>query len=248
MQDTSSKILLSINLPSSWQELNEKQLEFVFKLVASGVSACEMKIVALLRWTKIKPVFTAEIQGEVMYAIKHEGKKGLLTLQQLTDISEYLKWMEELPTYPLRPEKMGRHRAVAANFEEVPFQILLMVDNFYQGYIRTKDDELLDEIGQMLYNCEGKVFKPWQRVAIFYWVASLKDYLARKYTTFFQPAAGTALAPQSIEQAMNTQIRALTKGDITKEKEVLAMDCHRALAELEAQAREYEDMKQKYKS
>ena len=248
MQDISSKILLSINLPSSWQDLNEKQLEFVFRLLASGMSSCEMKIVSMLRWTKIKPVLRADMQGEAMFLIKHERKKGLLTLRQLTDISEYLNWMEELPTYPLRPEKMGRHHAVAANFEDVPFQMLLMVENYYQGYIMTKNDELLDEIGQMLYKCDGHTFKPWQRVAIFYWVASLKDYLARKYTTFFQPSASTSLAPQSIEQAMNTQIRALTKGDITKEKEVLAMDCHRALAELEAQAREYEEMKQKYKS
>lgn len=248
MQDTSSKILLSINLPSSWQDLDEKQLKFVFRMLASGMTTCEMKIVAILRWTKIKTIFRADMQGEVLYAIKHEGKKGMLTLGQLTEISEYLNWMEKLPTYPLRPEKMARHHAVAANFEDVPFQTLLMVDNYYQGYIQTKDDELLDEIGQMLYNRNGHTFKPWQRVAIFYWVASLKDYLARKYTTFFQPATSTFLAPHSIEQAMNTQIRALTKGDITKEKEVLAMDCHRALAELEAQAREYEEMKQKYKT
>ena len=35
---------------------------------------------------------------------------------------------------------------------------------------------------------------------------------------------------------MNMQIRALTGGDITKEKEVLKMDCWRALTELDAKA------------
>ena len=45
---------------------------------------------------------------------------------------------------------------------------------------------------------------------------------------------------------MNAQIRALTKGDITKEKQVLAMDTWRALAELDAQAKEYEEMQRKY--
>jgi len=38
---------------------------------------------------------------------------------------------------------------------------------------------------------------------------------------------------------VNAQIHALTKGDVTKEAEVLALDTHRALTELNAQAREF---------
>ena len=47
---------------------------------------------------------------------------------------------------------------------------------------------------------------------------------------------------------MNAQIRALTKGDITKEKEVLNMDTWRALFELDAQAKEAQELRNKYKS
>ena len=46
---------------------------------------------------------------------------------------------------------------------------------------------------------------------------------------------------------MNNQIRALTKGDITKEAQVLAMDVWRALTELDAQAKEYDELKRIYK-
>ena len=49
-----------------------------------------------------------------------------------------------------------------------------------------------------------------------------------------------------LQEAMNAQIRALTKGDITKEREVLSMDTWRALAELDAQAKEYEELKKQY--
>ena len=42
--------------------------------------------------------------------------------------------------------------------------------------------------------------------------------------------------------AVNAQIRALTKGDVTKEKQVLALDTWRALTELDALAREYEEL------
>jgi hypothetical protein len=42
---------------------------------------------------------------------------------------------------------------------------------------------------------------------------------------------------------MNAQIRALTKGDITKENTVLKMDVWRALTELDAQAADREELK-----
>jgi hypothetical protein len=51
---------------------------------------------------------------------------------------------------------------------------------------------------------------------------------------------------EKLYNAMNMLIRALTKGDITKEKEILAMDTHRALVELSAQAEEYEQLKKQH--
>ncbi len=45
---------------------------------------------------------------------------------------------------------------------------------------------------------------------------------------------------------MNAQIRALTGGDVTKEREVLSMDCWRALTELNEKAREQQEFNQKY--
>ena len=51
-----------------------------------------------------------------------------------------------------------------------------------------------------------------------------------------------------LKDAVNAQIRALTKGDITKEKEVLAIDTWRAFTELDAIAKEYDEFNQKYPS
>lgn len=48
---------------------------------------------------------------------------------------------------------------------------------------------------------------------------------------------------QQLQESMNTQIRALTGGDITKEKEVLSMDCWSALTELDAKGKDYEDIR-----
>ena len=48
-------------------------------------------------------------------------------------------------------------------------------------------------------------------------------------------------------EAMNAQIRALTGGDITKEKQIEKSDVWRALTELDAKAREAEELNDKLK-
>ena len=132
----------------------------------------------------------------------------------------------------------------------MPFETYIVVDNLYQGYLQTQSDDLLDELASVLYPGIKTPLTPDERIAIFYWVASLKDHFARRYPDFFQPAESVASdnllgsPSQSVEAAMNAQIRALTKGDVTKEAEVLALDTHRALTELNAQAREYKELNQ----
>ena len=73
---------------------------------------------------------------------------------------------------------------------------------------------------------------------------------ARRFSDFFQPASAQAenllgSSPnigKQLQESMDAQIRALTKGDITKEKEILSLDTWRALTELNAQAKEYKQI------
>ena len=63
---------------------------------------------------------------------------------------------------------------------------------------------------------------------------------------FLRPAesAGSGSTPDydTLRRNVDAQIRALTKGDVTKESQILALDTWRALTELDAQAREYEEL------
>ena len=54
---------------------------------------------------------------------------------------------------------------------------------------------------------------------------------------------GSASLSIHLQESMDAQIRALTKGDVTKEAEVLQLDTWRALTELNAQAKEYEELR-----
>ena len=177
-----------------------------------------------------------------------------LTPLTLAELLVNLDWLGVTPTSPVRPSKMNRCQALAADFQGVPFETFIVCDNYFQGYLQTQQDYLLDEIGRIVYQDAKLKFLPWQRIAIFYWMVALKDLFARQFHEFFQPAGsatdGNLLGSStpSVQDAMNAQIRALTKGDVTKEAEVLALDTWRALTELNAQAREYKELNAKIQS
>ena len=151
--------------------------------------------------------------------------------------------------------RIGKFTALPSDLQSVPFEKFIYCDNLYQGYLHTKNDSLIDEMAKVLYNDCNSELLPLERISIFYWFASLKQYFAKTFHHFFQQTDstdGNSLGSvksigEQVTEAMNAQIRALTKGDITKEKEVLAMDCWRALTELNAQAKEYQELRAKSK-
>ena len=240
-------ISIDFIVPKGWHELSDKQLRFVYQLLAGDFPAVEVKTLCLLKWSGIAVIGRQESGSFLL-------KKGKLLFEvtplTLAELLPHLDWLGSLPTVPVRISKINRHKALPADFSEVPFETFIICDNLYQGYLRTQNDDLLDLLGATLYG-KSMTFKPYERVNIFYWFAALKHYFSCKFTDFFQPMdaadGGNLLGPSasSVEDAMNAQIRALTKGDVTKESEVLALDTHRALTELNAQAREYKELNAK---
>ena len=243
-------ITIDFTVPKGWHILSDKQLRFIYQLLSADCSADEIKILCLFRWNRIKVIGR---QPSGTYILKKARTIFETTPMVLAEILTYLDWLDTIPSAPVRISKIKRCPALPADFSEVPFETFIICDNLYQGYLQTQDDELLDQLGATLYGKSIK-FKPYERINIFYWFASLKESFATKYSDFFQPAeAATGCnllgSPSlSVEAAMNAQIRALTKGDITKEAEVLALDTHRAFTELNAQAREYKELNEKIKS
>lgn len=240
-------MIIDFKAPKGWHELTQSQLKRVFELLAGDYTAEAVKTMLLMEWNDAKVI--SRVKGDI-WLLRHKKKMFEVPVWQIADVITALDWVTELPKLPVCIEKIGWHRAVDPAMQGVPFQTYIMVDNLYQGYIKTRDSELLHDMAEMLYGHRVKL-APWQEVAVFYWVASLKNYFTLRFPDFFKPVStegGNLLGtPEtSVEQAMNAQIRALTKGDVTKENEVLQLDTWRALTELNAQAREYQEMTEKY--
>lgn len=242
---------LKITLPKSWQQLSDKQLKFAYKLIASNCSADNLKVRCLLKWSGLKLV---GLHNGTSFLFRFMKRFFVLEAVKVKEMSLNLDWLCVLPEYPVCLDKIGRHKAIVADFCEVPFETYIIIDNLFRGYLATQSETILDDAAKILYPGLRRKLRPWQRIAVFYWVASLKEYFSKRYRYFLKPASeassGNLLgnAPIDAEEAMNAQIRALTKGDITKEKEVLALDTWRAMTELDAQAREYQQLKEKSNS
>ena len=241
-------ISINFQVPQGWHELGDKQLRYVYQLLANEFATDEVKTLCLLQWSGTKVIGR---QDTGSYLLKKGKILFEVTPLTLAELLPHLDWLGTIPTEPVRISKINRQHALPADFSEVPFETFIICDNLYQGYLQTQDDNLLDQLGATLYG-KSMTFKPYERINIFYWFAALKESFATKYSDFFQPISDAATGGNllgssiaSVEDAMNAQIRALTKGDVTKEGEVLALDTHRALTELNAQAREYKELNAK---
>lgn len=238
------QLTLNLIIPKDWQELSDKQLRHVYRLLAGNYSLPQIKSLCLIKWAGLEVL---RREGSV-YIVKHRGETYPLTALQITEATTCMTWLDGVPGYPVRLSRIGFHRPVRADFQDVSFGDFLVLDNLYQGYLQTKRADLLAEMAQIMYRAKKISLDREEEICIFYWFASVKQMFAGMFRHFLKPVntdegLGGAPSFQQLQESMNAQLRALTGGDITKEKQVLEMDCWRALTELDAKAKDYEDIK-----
>ena len=218
----------------------------MFRLLSGNYSITQVKTMCLLRWAKMKV-----LRQEGAIFIMRLGKQVFpISALQITEAITNMNWLGDFPSYPVRLSRIGFHRAVRADFQNVSFEDFLTLDNLYQGYLQTQKKELLHDMAVILYQSRFIRLSNEEATSIFYWFTSLKRYFAGLFTHFFGTAGdgdASSLSFKQLQDNMNTQIRALTGGDITKERDVLSMDCWRALTELDAKAKDYEELSRKAK-
>ena len=246
----------NLTLPTSWEELTDKQLFLVYDLFARDLSAAEVKTLCLVKWNRLKVLSSLP---DKRFIVKMKGVKEVtLSVRQVQQATSCLDFLDAFAPIPVRISHIGRHKAIAADFEKVPFEQYLYVDNLFQGYLNTQNEELLRQMAQVLYASDKVKPTKAHLVGIFYWMASLKQYFAQMFNNFYRPAPinqdGGSLAPEGkdlfkeLRDNTNAQIRALTGGDITKEATIMKMDTWRALTELDAKAKEVEEYHKAAKS
>ncbi|MBR6142434.1 MAG: hypothetical protein IKQ37_11875 [Bacteroidaceae bacterium] len=241
------KTVIDLSIPKSWQELPDKELRYVFRLLNGSFTITQVKARCLLRWAGMRVLR----QEGALFVIRYKKQVFAISALQITEAISNLEWLGDFPSVPVRLSRIGFHRAVRADLQNVTFEDFLTLDNLYQGYLQTQKADLLHDMALILYQARFIRLTKEEATCIFYWFTSVKRYFASLFTNFFSSATdGEAFSPsyKQLQDNVNTQIRALTGGDITKEREVLRMDCWRALTELDAKAKDYDELKKVTKS
>ena len=243
----------SISLPQSWSELSNRQLLFFFRQVARDLPLEEVLTLCVCKWAHLS-VLCRDGAHRVLVRQRTTKREVWLAGWQLAYACRQLRFLGAFAEMPVRISELHGAAAVAADLQGVSFEDYLAIENFYQGFLHTQNLDCLANMAHLLYpllSFRVSLSKP-ELLSVFYWFASVKLYFTKLFPNFFSAvpdgngnllgAAPTAIG-ETLRQAMNAQIRALTSGDITKEEGVLQMDCWRALTELDAKAKEAEEMR-----
>lgn len=246
---------LNLHVPHSWSELTQEQLRYVLFLLTQGWEEWQTRTYLLARFAGIE-VLNEKKDGWLCEVETHGGKKVrfFLELWQVQSFCETFDYIFNGNGADNRLEFIGLFKAVELELYDYPFEYYLMADNYFQQYMMSdkSSEEPLRELARCLY-LDGDSKIPDhiectvpELLGVFLWFVWVKHNFSEKFPHLFKPA-GKGGEDYDMVGAMNAQIRALTGGDITKEEIIRKADVWRALTELDAKAREAEELNKKLK-
>lgn len=244
---SSSDRTVRLTVPTAWAQLSQEQLRYTLTLLSEGIEGTELKTYMFIRFTGItvhrrdRSGWKCSLKGDVFY----------LKPWQAQFCMEKMKFVDSLEDMSVRLDGVQGYQAVNALLKGVPFKDYLNMDTAYTGYQMSREKTPLLHLAELLYrDTEGHAatgFKPdkAELLGCLLWFAHAKRVLADTFTHFFRrlPLNEDMDGNYDARAAIDAQIRALTDGDVTKEEAVYNIDCWRALAELDAKAREAQEAK-----
>ena len=105
------KETIDITLPTTWASLTDKQLRYVFTVVAAGFTTAEVKTYCLCRWGGVKVLHP---YGDD-FACRVGKREVVLTVETIERATHSLDWLDEPSPVPVRLERIGRHCASAVH-------------------------------------------------------------------------------------------------------------------------------------
>ena len=188
------------------------------------------------------------------------GRVFYLKPWQIHSFIGQLQFVDSLETMDNRLEVVQGLKAVNALLQEdaetgriVSFHEYLCMEQRYQRYLTTRYEDQIDILASFLYRrADGSrpaelTLTAAERVGVLAWFGHVKYVMSYAFPHLFRKSKGDDdTSDLSVIESINVQLRALTDGDVTKEAAVKAIDCWRALTELDAKAKQAEEFRRKY--
>lgn len=241
---------INLTVPTSWSELSQDQLRQIYVLMVRYGSDSDVWIklaaASVFRWNGLRLVSP---HGR-NWIIRVDNQEFVMATPEFAQVCRTMEWLKDIPSEPVRLDFIDGATAMPPDpTYDLTLEQWLTCENYYQGYQYTQDAAHLRSIAAVLYRKEDICLTPSEEISIFYWWSSVKMMVSAMFPHFFRPApvnSNEIPDADTVRRSVDAQIRALTKGDISKEEQILSMAAIRALTELDAQAREYEDLNRKY--
>lgn len=178
----------NLSVPKDWQSLSDSQLQYFFTQLSHDLPMEEILTLCLFKWADLR-VLCKTHNGSYLVKQRHAPKhETTLTIRQVQAATASLEFLRQFAPLPVRITKIGRATAIATDFQGVPFSTFISADNYYQGFLHTKNEALLSHLATLLY---PKVKKSQLTTPLllnaFYWFSSLKHNFARLFPAL--PAA-----------------------------------------------------------
>ena len=247
---------MSFGLPQAWHELSQRELAMVFRSMERNAEPSQAKLAVLLHLTGMEIFYREVSDWRCKVRVVCEGKDTtvsfLISHEKMAWMIEQLDWLDTPGIVPVRLQELlskgwERVTALPADMHGVKFSTYLVAENCYQGVLMSRSDEAVQQLATTLYPGLVRTLEAWERLMVLQWWAQVKGMFGDLFPHFFKPGGTDEGDTPDMRAIMDNQIRALTGGDITKEKEVLNMDTWRALTELDAKAKEAEEFKKSMK-
>ncbi|MCR5851480.1 MAG: hypothetical protein K6G92_12365 [Bacteroidaceae bacterium] len=86
-----------MSIPKSWQELPDKELRFVFRLLNGSFTLTQVKTRCLLRWTGLHV-----LRQEGSLFVVRRGKQVFpISALQITEAITNMAWLGDFPSFPV---------------------------------------------------------------------------------------------------------------------------------------------------
>jgi len=253
---------IDLYAPTEWRKMTQAQLRYVLTMLSIFDQLPVIKTYMLVRLSGI------HVEGLTVRTAREEPKsfrcwvrtawwkpRRWFTLEawQVQSFIRQFDFIDQFDAMDVRLERIRGCRAVDDILDHYPFGDYLMAEQYYQLAVMSGKPEMIERLACYLYvTSSGKHpahlrLSPAEQMGTLRWFAHVKSVFAERWPHFFRKVDAT-IEEMDIDLmgAMDTQIRALTDGDITKEETIKALPCWRALTELNEKAREAKEFHEKY--
>ena len=241
---------LELKVPEAWNQLTQEQLRYVLTLMTQTEKLPQrpggLKLASFLYFTGIEV-----IRGNGRYYLcRKEQIVFLLDAELLPDLLEKVEWIDHEEEMNVRIERVGKHEAADFDLQTLMFGNYLQAEAFYQAAVNTTERKHLESLVRILYNIpdnEDIRIPDYVATGALLWFAAAKVKLGKWFPHILRPMeSGGPVTQENMVDSMRAQIRMLTKGDVSKKDYILNhVDTWTALEELDAQAQELEEIKQR---